>query len=129
MTNIVVGLIGLAIGVALGWLIAQLRTSQRIAEATSAARVATERLEAAEKIATDRDALATQFKALSAQSMADQNERATQSAQRTMSDAQRLLAPVSLALERLDRRLAEVCLLYTSPSPRDGLLSRMPSSA
>ena len=26
-------------------------------------------------------------------------------------------------------RLAEACLLYTSPSPRDGLLSRMPSSA
>ena len=25
--------------------------------------------------------------------------------------------------------LAEGCLLYTSPSPRDGLLSRMPSSA
>ena len=25
--------------------------------------------------------------------------------------------------------LARVCLLYTSPSPRDGLLSRMPSSA
>ena len=24
---------------------------------------------------------------------------------------------------------AESCLLYTSPSPRDGLLSRMPSSA
>ena len=24
---------------------------------------------------------------------------------------------------------AETCLLYTSPSPRDGLLSRMPSSA
>ena len=23
----------------------------------------------------------------------------------------------------------ETCLLYTSPSPRDGLLSRMPSSA
>ena len=23
---------------------------------------------------------------------------------------------------------AKVCLLYTSPSPRDGLLSRMPSS-
>ena len=23
----------------------------------------------------------------------------------------------------------ELCLLYTSPSPRDGLLSRMPSSA
>ena len=29
------------------------------------------------------------------------------------------------------RRIAnlDVCLLYTSPSPRDGLLSRMPSSA
>ena len=25
--------------------------------------------------------------------------------------------------------LSAVCLLYTSPSPRDGLLSRMPSSA
>ena len=25
--------------------------------------------------------------------------------------------------------LTEDCLLYTSPSPRDGLLSRMPSSA
>ena len=27
------------------------------------------------------------------------------------------------------RALAYICLLYTSPSPRDGLLSRMPSSA
>ena len=53
MTNIAVGFIGLVIGVALGWLIAQLRASQRVAEATSTARVATERLEAAEKIATD----------------------------------------------------------------------------
>ena len=25
--------------------------------------------------------------------------------------------------------LCRICLLYTSPSPRDGLLSRMPSSA
>ena len=25
--------------------------------------------------------------------------------------------------------MVRVCLLYTSPSPRDGLLSRMPSSA
>ena len=28
-----------------------------------------------------------------------------------------------------DIRKARICLLYTSPSPRDGLLSRMPSSA
>ena len=35
-----------------------------------------------------------------------------------------------LNLQVGDRRLrAYVCLLYTSPSPRDGLLSRMPSSA
>ena len=27
------------------------------------------------------------------------------------------------------KRIAIGCLLYTSPSPRDGLLSRMPSSA
>ena len=27
------------------------------------------------------------------------------------------------------RNLFQICLLYTSPSPRDGLLSRMPSSA
>ena len=30
---------------------------------------------------------------------------------------------------REDRRHIRDCLLYTSPSPRDGLLSRMPSSA
>ena len=29
----------------------------------------------------------------------------------------------------LDEIVLQVCLLYTSPSPRDGLLSRMPSSA
>ena len=38
----------------------------------------------------------------------------------------------SIAVRRLIdqlRRHAHPCLLYTSPSPRDGLLSRMPSSA
>ena len=33
------------------------------------------------------------------------------------------------ALKDLTRGNASICLLYTSPSPRDGLLSRMPSSA
>ena len=33
-----------------------------------------------------------------------------------------------LSLAADDRKLV-CCLLYTSPSPRDGLLSRMPSSA
>ena len=34
-------------------------------------------------------------------------------------------------VKELDRKIVEKmgCLLYTSPSPRDGLLSRMPSSA
>ena len=33
-------------------------------------------------------------------------------------------------LEKLEKSLRnKICLLYTSPSPRDGLLSRMPSSA
>ena len=44
---------------------------------------------------------------------------------------------VALSLSRLVRRVPKLggpyayvrCLLYTSPSPRDGLLPRMPSSA
>mgnify|MGYP003324423203 CR=1 FL=1 len=28
-----------------------------------------------------------------------------------------------------NHKYSHICLLYTSPSPRDGLLSRMPSSA
>ena len=34
---------------------------------------------------------------------------------------------ITLCIEK--EKWSEVCLLYTSPSPRDGLLSRMPSSA
>ena len=38
--------------------------------------------------------------------------------------------PAYLAAARAKiAELCGVCLLYTSPSPRDGLLSRMPSSA
>ena len=33
------------------------------------------------------------------------------------------------AIEAILEGLEWICLLYTSPSPRDGLLSRMPSSA
>ena len=36
---------------------------------------------------------------------------------------------VNTSLETAIQRNNESCLLYTSPSPRDGLLSRMPSSA
>ena len=38
------------------------------------------------------------------------------------------LAPLLEAAPRTRER-SEVCLLYTSPSPRDATLSRMPSSA
>ena len=31
--------------------------------------------------------------------------------------------------QEFERDKYRICLLYTSPSPRDGLLSRMPSSA
>ena len=34
-----------------------------------------------------------------------------------------------LIAEELEVDMDKICLLYTSPSPRDGLLSRMPSSA
>ena len=34
-----------------------------------------------------------------------------------------------LCKKKLIPALYKLCLLYTSPSPRDGLLSRMPSSA
>ena len=36
---------------------------------------------------------------------------------------------ITTGLRGLSYVEVEVCLLYTSPSPRDGLLSRMPSSA
>ena len=36
---------------------------------------------------------------------------------------------VGCELRRWSKSLLSPCLLYTSPSPRDGLLSRMPSSA
>ena len=39
-----------------------------------------------------------------------------------------LVSPV-ITLRIVALRLGRPCLLYTSPSPRDGLLSRMPSSA
>ena len=34
-----------------------------------------------------------------------------------------------IVFKRVDLKLNNICLLYTSPSPRDAQLSRMPSSA
>ena len=39
------------------------------------------------------------------------------------------VAFISLLVDRTYTATQYACLLYTSPSPRDGLLSRMPSSA
>ena len=36
---------------------------------------------------------------------------------------------INLMQHEVRVRIYNICLLYTSPSPRDGLLSRMPSSA
>ena len=47
-------------------------------------------------------------------------------------DSSGLVASVAVVekIEEEEQVIAEyTCLLYTSPSPRDGLLSRMPSSA
>ena len=39
------------------------------------------------------------------------------------------LQELDLVEKELNQEYYQFCLLYTSPSPRDGLLSRMPSSA
>ena len=41
----------------------------------------------------------------------------------------RIAVPYGMLSSKQVRKLAHICLLYTSPSPRDGLLARMPSSA
>ena len=38
-------------------------------------------------------------------------------------------AGIRMVLDQVDNELRKGCLLYTSPSPRDATLSRMPSSA
>ena len=48
---------------------------------------------------------------------------------RTLIDALYAHRVIVIKDQQLDRGQYLRCLLYTSPSPRDGLLSRMPSSA
>ena len=46
-----------------------------------------------------------------------------------MADPDEKIAGVIVPDYQLSLAIGKDCLLYTSPSPRDGLLSRMPSSA
>ena len=48
---------------------------------------------------------------------------------RSLGDVLSLRHPNHFVLAGANNRNVIICLLYTSPSPRDGLLSRMPSSA
>ena len=55
-------------------------------------------------------------------------ETADDAAVYRLNDKQALIATTDFFMPIVDDPY-EFCLLYTSPSPRDGLLSRMPSSA
>ena len=44
-------------------------------------------------------------------------------------EVEEVLAQIDLPLPLTSTDLSDPCLLYTSPSPRDSLRSRMPSSA
>ena len=44
-------------------------------------------------------------------------------------DFNEIIEEISDYREAIQSLESKACLLYTSPSPRDGLLSRMPSSA
>ena len=58
------------------------------------------------------------------------NQRANRVAQTLRSQGVQTGHTVALLMENRSEFVVQVlCLLYTSPSPRDGLLSRMPSSA
>ena len=46
-----------------------------------------------------------------------------------LEDNERLIGFAIMAISSEESHLLNICLLYTSPSPRDGSISRMPSSA
>ena len=62
----------------------------------------------------------------------DARDDAGEAEEQKPSEPKPRVRPEDPALEEiasLGAYAADTCLLYTSPSPRDGLLSRMPSSA
>ena len=62
-------------------------------------------------------------------SMEDPAKILDQSVADMQADLVKLRQAVALAIASQKRLTSQACLLYTSPSPRDATLSRMPSSA
>ena len=62
------------------------------------------------------------------QSMGDLSAQFSES-KRTAKELDQQLSAATLENKELHCQLETACLLYTSPSPRDATLSRMPSSA
>ena len=58
--------------------------------------------------------------------MAESREQAID---RMIESAEKMGANAIISVSSTTSMISQGCLLYTSPSPRDGLLSRMPSSA
>src|SRR5664279_1139807 len=79
--------------------------------------------------ADDRQKAEADFdKAIETQPGGAENYRARGEFFSAIGEAERAIHDYSLAINlNLERTEVYTCLLYTSPSPRDGLLSRMPS--
>ena len=75
----------------------------------------------------DRHVLRSRFGRLSAK-FKNLSDPHPQSLEALETDYLKLLERAEVSKKKLERRKA-LCLLYTSPSPRDATLSRMPSSA
>ncbi|WP_130864892.1 DNA recombination protein RmuC [Acidipropionibacterium timonense] len=99
LSTVLIVLVALACGLVIGWLAATVRAADRAER---------RRAQDQRELARTHDDLADRFKALSAEALADQDRRAERTTEQTLASTQRILAPVSLALERLDRRLVEV---------------------
>ena len=59
----------------------------------------------------------------------DYDLRISQTGQASWQENSVVNTPATFSADQIDFDVVRVCLLYTSPSPRDATLSRMPSSA
>ena len=85
-----------------------------------------------EEVAALRQRVAQLEAALTAQQHGEQALRETKDAAEQIVETVReplLVLTPDFRVQSANPAFYQLCLLYTSPSPRDGLLSRMPSSA